>query len=168
MDENLHQGDEPEQGELTQLEREPGPRADPLFDRQTDETEFASRWFRARLRSNTPTRSPTSTAIAVTKLVLAAGLPAAGVVAGGWAMRVAGGLILTLAVVVFVLVGGVGLFLILRIEQHTREINDGEDGSEGGEVDPRRAGRGGRHARRQTGHPGPVRPRGAVQPPGRR
>lgn len=66
----------------------------------------------------------------MTKVVPAAELPAASVVASGWAMGVAGGLILTLAVVVFVLVVGVGLFLILRIEHGTHEFSSGQ--SEGG------------------------------------
>ena len=51
-------------------------------------------------------------------LALTAGVPTACLVAAGWAMGVAGWLTLTLAVLVFVLVGSTGLFLILRIEHN--------------------------------------------------
>jgi hypothetical protein len=113
----MREDDPPEQVDLTQLEGEPSPRGDPQFERQEHEAEFTWGRFRVHLRSNTPVRSPAGTATAMMKLVVAASLPAAGLAVGGWAMGVAGGLILTLAVLVFLLVGGVGLFLILRIEQ---------------------------------------------------
>jgi hypothetical protein len=128
----MHPGDAPRQVDLTQLEGKPGPRGDPLFERQTHEAEFAGGRFRARFRSDTPARSPAGTATAMLKLVLAASLPAAGLIIGGWAMGAAGGLTLTLAVLVFVLVGGVGLFLILRIDQ------DSQAQSSGGRADLRR------------------------------
>lgn len=142
MDDHLHQGDEPRHVDLTQLEGEPGPRTDPLFERQTHEGEFAGRRFRVRFRSDTPARSPAGTATAVIKLVLAAGLAAAGLAAAGCAMRASDKLTLILAILVFVLVGGFGLFLILRIEQSPRvqrEISSskGEDGG-GHRAGPRR------------------------------
>jgi hypothetical protein len=169
MDENQQQGDGPNgDRDLSQLEYQPGPRADPLFERQTDDTEVACYGFRARLHSDTPVRSPVSTATALTRLVLAAGLPAAAVVAGGRALGIAGGLILTLALIVFLLIGGVGLFLILRIEHGTSEINSGEDKYEDRGTDLPRADRRGRRARRHIQHPSPVRPRRAAQPPGPR
>jgi hypothetical protein len=122
----MHQGDAPRQVDLTQLEGKPSPRGDPLFERQTHEVEFAGGRFRAQFRSDTPARSPAGTATAMMKLVLAASLPATGLAIGGWAMGAAGGLTLTLAVLVFVLVGGVGLFLILRIEQDPQAQGSGD------------------------------------------
>ena len=53
MDKDMHQGDELRHVDLTQLEGDPSPRADPLFERQTHEAEFAGRWFRAHFRSDT-------------------------------------------------------------------------------------------------------------------
>jgi hypothetical protein len=117
MDKHVRQSDEPRHVDLTQVEHEAGPRADPLFERQTHEAGFAGRRFQARFRSDTPARSPAGTATAVMKIVLAATVPAAGVMAAGKAVGATGGQILALAVFVFVLVGGVGLFLILRIER---------------------------------------------------
>lgn len=132
MDNHTHQGDEPKHVDPTQLEGEPGPQADPLVERQTHEGEFTGRRFRARFRSDTPARSPAGTATAVIKLVLAAGLAAAGLAAAGLAMGTSDELTLLLAVLVFVLVGGFGLFLILRIEQNPhaqRENSSSKDES---------------------------------------
>jgi hypothetical protein len=140
MDKHVRQSDEPRNVDLTQVEREAGPRADPLFERQRHEAGFAGRRLQARFRSDTPARSPAGTATAIMKLVLAATVPAAGVVAAGKAVGATGGQILALALFVFVLVGGVGLFLILRIERGTREqrgISSGE--GEGSATDLRGA-----------------------------
>ncbi len=135
----MHQGDELRQVDLTQLEGEPSPRGDPLFERQTHEAEFAGGRFRVQYRSDTPARSPAGTATAMMMLVLAASLPAAGLAIGGWAIGAAAGLTLTLAVLVFVLVGGVGLFLILRIEQDPQRIKqDPQTQPTGGRADLRR------------------------------
>src|SRR5438874_178262 len=101
MDKDMPQGHEPEHVDLTQIEDEPGARADPLFERQVDQTEIVGPWFGGRFYSNAPVRSPTGTATALLKVVLAAGLPAAGLAAGGWVMRVAGWLTLMLAAFIF-------------------------------------------------------------------
>lgn len=174
MDKDMHQGHEPEHVDLTQLEGEPGARVDPLFERQTDHTEFAGRGFWARFYSDTPVHSPAGTATALLRLVLAASLPAAGMATAGWAMGAAAWLTLTLAALIFMVAGGIGLFLILRIEPRPRtqrEVNsdDGED--EGSGADLRLADRGDtgdQHRRHQTQHPDPTRPPKALQPPKRR
>ena len=126
MDDNQQPDDPYHHHDLPPLEQ-PGPRADPLFERQTDDTELAGHGFHARLHSETPARSPTATTTALTRLVLAAGLSATTVIAGGRALGITGALVLALAFVVFVLTGGVGLFLILRIDHSTYETPPGQD-----------------------------------------
>ena len=121
------QGDEPRHVDLTRLEGEPGLRADPLLERQIHEGEFSGRWFQARFRSNTPARSPVGAAIAVMTLALAACGVAAFVAAAGWLLGAAGGLTLTLAVLVLVMFVAVGLFLILWVEP-TRCASLGQSG----------------------------------------
>jgi hypothetical protein len=132
MDKDMHQGHEPEHVDLTQIENEPGARADPLFERQVDHTEIMGPWFSVRFYSKAPVRSPAGTATALLKVVLAAGLPAAGLAAGGRAMGVAGWLTLTLAVLIFLVVGTVGLVLILRTKPTPHETNsDNSEGKDG-------------------------------------
>ena len=139
MDKDMHQGHAPAHVDLTQLEDAAGARVDPLFERQTDDAEIAAPWFGARLYSDTPVRSPAGTATALLKVVVAAGLPAAGLAAGGWALGVAGWLTLTLALLIFLVIWAVGLFLILRIQPSLpapRETNsDHNDGKNEGEDD---------------------------------
>ncbi|MDQ3900030.1 MAG: hypothetical protein M3319_06110, partial [Actinomycetota bacterium] len=65
MDKDMPQGHEPEHVDLTQIEDELSARVDPLFERQTDDTEIAAPWFGARFYSDTPVRSPTGTATAL-------------------------------------------------------------------------------------------------------
>lgn len=173
MDKDMHQGHEPEHVDLTQLEGEPGARVDPLFERQTDDTEFAGRWFRARLYSDTPVRSPAGTATALLKLVFAAALPAASMAAGGWAMGVAAWLTLTLATLMFIVVGAVGLFLILRIEpgpHAQREISSDEgEEKDGGANLQAHCGETREHrSRHHTEHTDPPPPHKALQPPRRK
>ena len=168
MDENHHQDDESHDHHDPPHLEQPGPRADPLFERQTDDTELVCHGFRARLHSDTPVRSPTGTATALTRLVLAAGLPAAAVVAGGRALRITGELILPLALVVFVLTGSVGLFLILRIERSARETHPREESKKDRATGRQRVD----HHRRYDGRPvhklNLIRFRGAARPRGRR
>lgn len=121
MDKHVRQGDEPRHVDLTQVEGTPGPRTDPRFERQKHDFEFTGRRIQARFRSDTPARSPAGTATAVMMIVVAATGSAAGVVVAGKAVGAAGGQILALAVLMFVLVGGVALFVILRIERGPRE-----------------------------------------------
>jgi hypothetical protein len=167
MDKDMHQGHEPEHVDLTQIEDEAGARVDPLFERQTDDTEITAPWFGARFYSDTPVRSPAGIATALLKVVLAAGLPAAGLAAGGWAMRVAGWLTLALAVLIFLIVGTVGLLLIVHTKPTPRETNS--DGSEEESGNPHLRNpcnqtdkRQGRHA---TERPAPTRGHRALQPP---
>ena len=173
MDKDMHQGHEPEHVDLTQLEGEPGARGDPLFERQTDDAQFAGGWLRARLYSDTPVRSPAGTATALLKLVFAAGLPAAGMAAGGWAMGVAAWLTLTLAALMFMVVGAVGLFLILRMESSPHpphEISTDEGEGEGDQADLRANcdETGERGSRDHTKPTDPTPPHKALQPPRRR
>ena len=166
MDKDMHQGRAPEHVDLTQVEDEPGARVDPLFERQTEDAEITAPWFGARFSSDAPVRSPTGTATALLKVVLAAGLPAAGLAAGGWAMRVAGWLTLTLAVLIFLIVGMVGLLLIVHTTPTSREI-DSADSAENSnphlqnpchETDKRQG-------RQAIERPAPARGHRALQPP---
>jgi hypothetical protein len=173
MDKNMHQGHEPEHVDLTQIEDEPSTRVDPLFERQTDDTEFVGPWFGARFYSDTPVRSPAGTAAALLKVVLAAGLPAAGLAAGGWAMGVAGWLTLTLAALMFMAVGTVGLFLLLRAERsthapHAITSNDSEE--QNGSTKPRTdcGETHERSSRHPIEHPQLTRAHRALQPPRRK
>ncbi|MDQ4093305.1 MAG: hypothetical protein M3143_07850 [Actinomycetota bacterium] len=174
MDKDMHPGHEPEHVDLTQLEGEPGARVDPLFERQTDNAEFAGRWFRVRFYSDTPIHSAAGTATALLKLVFAASLPAAGMAAAAWAMGAAAWLTLTSAALMFMVVGGIGLLLILRIvaspgTQH--ELSSDNGAGQGDEADPRLTDHGQtrkRHSRHQTEHPNPTRPHRALHPPKRR
>jgi hypothetical protein len=173
MDKDMHQGHEPEHVDLTQIDDQPSARVDPLFERQTDDAEIAAPWFEARLSSDTPVRSPAGTATAFLKLVVAAGLPAAGLAASGWAMGVAGWLTLTLAILVFLVVGTVGLLLILHTkptlhaphktdsDHHERPDGDTEPATNCHETPQRHR----RHAIRQ---PEPTQAHKAPQPPRRR
>jgi hypothetical protein len=173
MDKDMHQGHEPEHVDLTQIEDEPGTRVDPLFERQTDDAEFVGPWFGARFYSDTPVRSPAGTAAALLRVVFAALLPAAGLAAGGWAMGVAGWLTLTLAALMFMAVGTVGLFLILRTEHgphglHGITPNDSE--RQNASTKPG-AGCGDTHersGRHPIEHPQLTRAHRALQPPRRR
>jgi hypothetical protein len=136
MDKDTHPGHEPEHVDLTQIEDKPGTRADPLFERQTDDTEIMAPWFGTRFYSDTPVRSPARTATALLKVALAASLPAAGLATAGWALRIAGWLTLTLATLTFLIVGTVGLLLILRTKptpRTPRETNsdDSEEDDDG-------------------------------------
>jgi hypothetical protein len=173
MAKNLHHGHEPEHVDLTQVDGEPGARVDPLFERQTDDAQFVAPWFRARFYSDAPVHSPAGIATALLRLVLAASLPAAGMAAGGWAMGVAAWLTLTLAALIFLLVGTVGLVLILRIEPspHAPGENSSDDGAgEPGGTDNRTDGgeTRGQHSRHPLEHPDPPPPHKALQPPRRR
>jgi hypothetical protein len=173
MDKDMQQGHEPEHVDLIQIEDAAGARVDPLFERQIDDTEIMGPGFGARFSSDTPVRSPAGTATALLKVVVAAGLPAAGLAAGGWAMRVATWLTLTLAVVIFLVVGAVGLVLILRaspIPRAPRETNFDNDEEANGDTDretpcdqtdPQ-------HNRRVITHPAPARTPRTLQPPRRR
>lgn len=104
---------------------------------------------------------------------MAAGLPAAGMAAGGWAMGVAAWLTLTLAALMFLVVGAVGLFLILRIQPspHTPGENSSDDSAgEGGGTDGRTdcgetRDQCGRHPLES---PDSTRPHETLQPPRRR
>jgi hypothetical protein len=173
MDKDMPQGHEPEHVDLTQIEDELSARVDPLFERQTDDTEIAAPWFGARFYSDTPVRSPAGTATALLKVVLAACLPAAGLAAGGWALGVAGWLTLTLAVLIFLVVGTVGLFLILRTEltlpapRETRSAHSEEedgDAEPGTDCDEAHA----RHRRNPIEQAESIRAHRALQPPRRR
>lgn len=173
MDKDMHQGHEPEHVDLTKVEDEPSARVDPLFERQTDDTEIVGPWFGVRFYGDTPVRSPAGIAAALLKVVLAAGLPAAGLAAGGWAMGVAGWLTLTLAALIFLAVGMVGLLLILRAARSPRAPREtSSDGSEGagGSTDPRINCGANRehHSRHPIEHPDPTRAHNALQPPRRR
>ena len=168
MDEDHQHDDEPhDHHDLPQLEQ-PGPRADPLFERQTDDTELVCHGFRARLHSDTPVRSPTGTATALTRLVLAAGLPAAAVIAGGRALGITGELIVTLALVVFILTGGVGLFLILRIERSARETHSREESNKDRATGRQRVDHRSRHGWRPVHKLNLIRFRRTARPRGRR
>lgn len=172
MDNDLPQDHEPEHVDLTQFEGAPGARVDPLFERQTDDAQFVARWFRARFHSEAPVRSPAGNATALLKVVVAASLPAAGMAAGGWTMGVAAWLTLTLAALIFLVVGAVGLFLILRIQPspHPPGDNSSDDGAEEGGGTDRRTDCG--ETRKQCGRPlespDSTRPHKALQPPRRR
>lgn len=175
MDKDMHQGHEPKHVDLTQLEGAPSPRSDPLLERQTDDTELASRWFRVRFYSDGPVHSPAGTATALLRLILAAGLPAGGVVAAGWTMGMAAGLTLALAALLFVMVGGVGLFLILRNAPDApahRDISSGDRRKQGdARTDLRLAERDGTgkwHSRDPATPPTRTRLHRALQPPRRR
>jgi hypothetical protein len=171
MDENMHQGHEPEHVDLTQVEGKPGARVDPLFERQTDDAQFAGRRFRVRFYSDTPVRSPTGAATALLKLVLAAGLPAAGVAAVGWAVRAAAWLTITLAALMFTMVGGVGLFLILQTQPKPRahrEISRNNTEGPRGDADPGQGNRGETGEQHTRRHTKPTRRHKALQPPRRR
>jgi hypothetical protein len=164
MDKDMHQGHEPGHVDLTQIENQPSSRLDPLFERQTDDAEFVGPWFGARFYSDTPVRSPAGIATALLKVVLAAGLPAAGLAAGGWAMRVAGWLTLTLAGLVFLIVGTTGLFLILRVEpgpHAPHDLNGTNPRTDCGETHER-------CSHRPAEHSEPTRAHRALQPPRRR
>ena len=88
-------------------------------------------------------------------------------------MGVAAWLTLTLGALMFMVVGAVGLFLILRIEPSPhaqREISSDQGEEEGGGADLR-ANCGETAKRRSghhTGHTDPTRPHKALQPPRRR
>jgi hypothetical protein len=169
MDKDMPQGHEPEHVDLTQIEDEPGARVDPLFERQTDDTEIMGPWFGARFSSNTPVSSPAGTATALLKVVLAASLPAAGFAAGGWAMGVAGWLTLTLAGVTFLVVGTVGVVLILRTKPTPREAkSDGNEGSAGDTNLRTPCQPDQRHSDHASAHPVPTPDPRALQPPRRR
>ena len=130
-----HQGHEPEHVDLTQIEDKPGARADPLFERQTDDTEIMGPWFEARFSRDNPLHSPAATATALLKVALAASLPAAGLPAGGWALGVTGWLTLTLATLTFLVTGTVGPLLILRTKptpRAPRETNSNDSEEDGG------------------------------------
>jgi hypothetical protein len=174
MDKDMHPGHEPEHVDLTQIEDQPSARVDPLFERQADDAQIAAPWFEARFFSDTPVRSPAGTATAFLKIVVAAGLPATGLSAGGWAMGVAGWLALTLAILIFLVVGTVGLLLILRTKPTPPASND--TGSDDGEPEDRAGAeprsdcddtdeRHGRHALEPRE---PTRAHRALQPPRRR
>ncbi len=169
MDKDMPQGHQPEHVDLTQIEDQPGARVDPLFERQTDDTEIRGPWFGARFSSNTPVRSPAGTATALLKVVLAASLPAAGFTAGGWAMGVTGWLTLTLADVVFLVVGTVGVLLILRTKPAPRQTTS--NGNKGDNADtnlrtPCQADQ--RPSHHASAHPTPTPGPRALQPPRRR
>jgi hypothetical protein len=177
MDKDMHQGHEPEYVDLTQIEAEPSARADPLFERQTDLTGLAAPWFGARFYSDTPVGSPAGTATTLLKVVVAAGLPAAGLAAGGWALGVAGWLTLTLALLIFLVIWAVGLFLILRIQpslpapretnsDHNDGKNEGEDDGTDLRTDCDKTYQ--RHRRDPLQQPEPTRAPRALQPPRRR
>jgi hypothetical protein len=167
MDKDMHQGHEPKHVDLTQIEDEPGARVDPLFERQTDDAEISAPWFGARFYSDTPVRSPAGIATALLKVVLAAGLPAAGVAVGGWAMRVAGWLTLTLAVLIFLIVGTVGLLLIVHTMPTSRETNSDESEEQNGNPNLRNPcdQTDKEHGRHAVERPAPPRGHRALQPP---
>jgi hypothetical protein len=172
MDQDKHHGHEPKHVDLTQIEDKHSARVDPLFERQTDDAEIVGPWFEARFYSDTPVRSPAGTATALLKVVFAAGLPAAGLAAGGWAMGVAGWLTLTLAVLIFLVVGTVGLLLILRTEptppapSETNSNDTEKDGDTDLRTDCDEADE--PHGRHPIEHPEPTRAHRALQPPRRR
>jgi hypothetical protein len=173
MDKDMREGHQPKHVDLTQIENEPGVRADPLFERQTDDTEIMGPWFRAHFSSDTPVRSPAGTATALLKIVFSAGLPAAGLTAGGWAMRVAGWLTLTLAVLIFLVVGTVGVVLIFRTKptpHGPRETNCDNIEEENGDTQRRnpRDQTHRPHGRQALEHAEPNRAPKALQPPRRR
>jgi hypothetical protein len=174
MDKDMHQGHEPEHVDLTQIEDQPSARVDPLFERQTDDAQIAAPWFEARLSSDAPVRSPAGTATAFLKIVVAAGLPAAGLAASGWAMGVAGWLTLTLAILIFLVVGTVGLLLILQTKPTPQASGDtGSDDGEGTDdagTEPRTDcdETDERHGRQALEPQEPTRAHRALQPPRRR
>jgi hypothetical protein len=107
------------------------------------------------------------------KVVLAACLPAAGLAAGGWALGVAGWLTLTLAVLIFLVVGTVGLFLILRTEptlpaprETSSDHSEEEDGDTEPETDCDETHK--RHRRHPIEQSESTRAHKALQPPRRR
>ena len=173
MDKDMHQGHEPEHVDLTQIDTEPSTRADPLFERQLDHTEIVGPWFGARFYSDNPVRSPAGTATALLKVVFAAGLPAAGLAAAGWVLRIAGWLTLTLAVLIFLIIWAVGLVVIFRTKPtpHTPpKTNSDNSETQQARTDPRTPGDTAdqRHSRRPSQQPAPTRAHRALQPPRRR
>ena len=68
MDKDTHPGHEPEHVDLTQIEGKPGARGDPMFERQTDDTEIMGLWFGARFSRDNPVRSSAGTATGTTTL----------------------------------------------------------------------------------------------------